>query len=65
VRTVADPEIEAALELARAALQRMGVSGPELTAISVGVRRRAYGTPSETAPASREPEAGEEPSAWG
>jgi voltage-gated potassium channel Kch len=40
---VADPELEAALELARAALARMGVSGPEQTAIATGLRRRAYG----------------------
>jgi monovalent cation:H+ antiporter-2, CPA2 family len=44
-RGVADPEVEAALELARAALQRMGVSSQELAAISVGIRRRSYGTP--------------------
>jgi CPA2 family monovalent cation:H+ antiporter-2 len=43
VARVADPEVEAALELARAALQRMGVSGPELAAIVLGLRRRAYG----------------------
>jgi CPA2 family monovalent cation:H+ antiporter-2 len=40
---VADPEVEAALELTRAGLQRMGVSGPELAAIVLGARRRAYG----------------------
>ncbi len=40
---VADPEAEAALELARHALQRMGVSGPELTAIVTGLRRDVYG----------------------
>ncbi len=40
---VADPEAEAALELARHALQRMGVSGPELAAIVIGLRRDAYG----------------------
>jgi CPA2 family monovalent cation:H+ antiporter-2 len=39
----ADPEAEAAFELARHALQRMGVSGPELTAIVTGLRRDAYG----------------------
>jgi CPA2 family monovalent cation:H+ antiporter-2 len=39
---LADPESEAALELARHALQRMGVSGPELTAIVNGLRRDAY-----------------------
>ncbi len=43
VRRVADPEIEAALELARASLARMGVSGPEQTAITLGIRRRVYG----------------------
>ena len=40
---VADPEAEAAFELARHALQRMGVAGPELTAIVTGLRRDAYG----------------------
>jgi CPA2 family monovalent cation:H+ antiporter-2 len=40
---VADPEAEAAFELARHALQRMGVSGPELTGIVTGLRRDAYG----------------------
>jgi monovalent cation:H+ antiporter-2, CPA2 family len=49
-RTVADPEVEAALELARAALQRLGVSGPELAAITMGVRRRTYGTNDPTVP---------------
>lgn len=43
VRRVADPEAEAAFELARHALQRMGVSGPELNAIVVGLRRDYYG----------------------
>jgi CPA2 family monovalent cation:H+ antiporter-2 len=43
VARVADPEVEAAVELARAALHRMGVSGQELTAIVLGLRRRAYG----------------------
>jgi CPA2 family monovalent cation:H+ antiporter-2 len=43
VTRVADPEIEAALELARAALGRMGVSGPEQTAVLLGLRRRTYG----------------------
>ncbi len=42
-RRVADPEAEAAFELARHALQRMGVSGPELTAIVAGLRRESYG----------------------
>jgi CPA2 family monovalent cation:H+ antiporter-2 len=40
---MADPEAEAAFELARHALQRMGVSGPELTGIVTGLRRDAYG----------------------
>lgn len=44
VTRLADPEIEAAIELARASLARMGVSGPEQTAIAVGMRRRAYGS---------------------
>ncbi len=43
VARLADPEVEAALELARAALARMGVSGPEQTGITTGLRRRAYG----------------------
>jgi CPA2 family monovalent cation:H+ antiporter-2 len=43
VRRVADPEVEAALELARAALHGMGVSGPEQVAVLRGLRRRAYG----------------------
>jgi CPA2 family monovalent cation:H+ antiporter-2 len=45
VARLADPELEAALELARAALARMGVSGPEQTAVTTGLRRRAYGDP--------------------
>jgi voltage-gated potassium channel Kch len=40
---VADPEAEAAFELARHALQRMGVSGPELSGIVTGLRRDVYG----------------------
>lgn len=40
---VADPEVETALELTGTGLQRMGVSGPELAAIVLGARRRAYG----------------------
>jgi CPA2 family monovalent cation:H+ antiporter-2 len=43
VSRLADPEIEAAIELARASLARMGVSGPEQTAVTVGLRRRYYG----------------------
>ncbi len=40
---VADPDAEAAFELARHALQRMGVSGPELIGIVTGLRKDAYG----------------------
>lgn len=40
---LADPEVEAALELARAALARMGVSGPEQAAVTLSLRRHAYG----------------------
>jgi CPA2 family monovalent cation:H+ antiporter-2 len=40
---VADPEAEAAFELARHALGRMGVAGPELAAILAGLRRDSYG----------------------
>jgi CPA2 family monovalent cation:H+ antiporter-2 len=43
VGRLADPDVEAGLELARHALQRMGVSGPELQAILAGLRRDAYG----------------------
>jgi CPA2 family monovalent cation:H+ antiporter-2 len=42
-RRMADPEAEAAFELARHALQRMGVSGPELIGITAGLRRDVYG----------------------
>jgi CPA2 family monovalent cation:H+ antiporter-2 len=52
---VADPELEAALELARAALQRMGVSGPEQAAIATGLRRRAYGELEDRGAMGREP----------
>jgi monovalent cation:H+ antiporter-2, CPA2 family len=45
VSRLADPEIEAAIELARASLARMGVSGPEQAAVTVGLRRRYYGDP--------------------
>jgi CPA2 family monovalent cation:H+ antiporter-2 len=48
VARLADPEVEAALELARAALARMGVSGPEQVAIANGLRRRAYGDRGDT-----------------
>lgn len=51
VRRVADPEVEAGVELARHALQRMGVSGPELAAIASGLRRSQYGP--EPAPGGR------------
>jgi CPA2 family monovalent cation:H+ antiporter-2 len=40
---IADPDAEAAFELARHALQRMGVSGPELVGIVTGLRRDVYG----------------------
>ncbi|MFP5343782.1 MAG: cation:proton antiporter [Candidatus Limnocylindria bacterium] len=40
---VADPEAEAAFELARHALQRMGVSSAELSGIVSGLRRDVYG----------------------
>lgn len=43
VHRVADPEVEAGVELARHALQRMGVSGAELAAITSGLRRSQYG----------------------
>ena len=43
VRRMADPEVEAGVELARHALQRMGVSGTELAAIASGMRRAQYG----------------------
>ena len=43
VTRLADPEIEAAIELARASLARMGVSGPEQAAVTIGLRRRHYG----------------------
>jgi CPA2 family monovalent cation:H+ antiporter-2 len=55
VARVADPEVEAALELARAALHRMGVSGPEQVAVLRGLRRRAYGTPGPAVPGGDEP----------
>ena len=42
-RRLADPEAEAAFELTLHALQRMGVSGPELTGIVTGLRRDVYG----------------------
>jgi CPA2 family monovalent cation:H+ antiporter-2 len=42
-RRLTDPEVEAGVELARHALQRMGVSGTELAAIASGLRRAQYG----------------------
>jgi CPA2 family monovalent cation:H+ antiporter-2 len=53
VTRLADPEVEAALELARAALARMGVSGPEQAAITLSLRRRAYGDLSGPPPGRR------------
>jgi CPA2 family monovalent cation:H+ antiporter-2 len=43
VGRLADPEAEVAFELARHALQRMGVSAPEVTGILSGLRRDTYG----------------------
>jgi CPA2 family monovalent cation:H+ antiporter-2 len=43
VGRLADPEAEVAFELSRHALQRMGVSGPEVTGILSGLRRDVYG----------------------
>jgi CPA2 family monovalent cation:H+ antiporter-2 len=56
VRRVADPEVEAGVELARHALQRMGVSGPELAAIATGLRRSQYGP--DPGPPRRPPASG-------
>lgn len=42
VHHLADPDNEAAIDLARHALQRMGVSGPELAAMTSNLRRDAY-----------------------
>ena len=42
-RRLADPAVEAGVELARHTLQRMGVSGPELAAIASGLRHAQYG----------------------
>jgi CPA2 family monovalent cation:H+ antiporter-2 len=42
VQRLASPEAEAAFELARHALQRMGVSAPELAAITARLRKEAY-----------------------
>lgn len=52
VRRLADPEVEAGVELARHTLQRMGVSGAELAAIASGLRRAQYG-PDPGPPAGR------------
>jgi CPA2 family monovalent cation:H+ antiporter-2 len=43
VGRLSDPEAEVAFELARHALQRMGVSGPEVSGILSGLRRDTYG----------------------
>ena len=56
VARLADPELEAALELTRATLARMGVSGPEQTAITTGLRRRAYGDLVDSGAALRSPD---------
>jgi monovalent cation:H+ antiporter-2, CPA2 family len=58
VRRVADPEAEAAFELGRTALQRMGVSSAELNAIVVGLRRDAYGPTSTLAPSLGDTDSG-------
>jgi monovalent cation:H+ antiporter-2, CPA2 family len=59
VARLADPDVEAALELARATLARMGISGPEQTAITTGLRRRAYGDLTDAGAALKGP--GESP----
>jgi K+:H+ antiporter len=61
VSRVADPELEAALELARASLARMGVSGPEQTAVVLGLRRRTYGDAAGSSPRSGSEERGPAP----
>jgi CPA2 family monovalent cation:H+ antiporter-2 len=43
VDRLSDPEAEAAIELARHALSRMGVSSQELASVVVGLRRDIYG----------------------
>jgi CPA2 family monovalent cation:H+ antiporter-2 len=43
VDRLADPDAEAAIELARHALARMGVSSQELSSVVVGLRRDLYG----------------------
>ena len=58
VRRIADPDLEAALELTRASLARMGVSGPEQTAVVLGVRRRTYGAAAGSSPGSGSEERG-------
>jgi monovalent cation:H+ antiporter-2, CPA2 family len=55
VARLADPEVEAALELARATLARMGISGPEQAAITTGIRRRAYGDLTDAGAAMKGP----------
>ena len=61
VTRLADPEIEAAIELARASLARMGVSGPEQTAITVGIRRRYYGSGERQFGGTPDPRSTDEP----
>ncbi len=61
VSRVADPELEAGLELTRASLARMGVSGPEQTAIVLGIRRRTYGVAAGAASSSGSEERGPTP----
>ena len=58
---LADPEIEAAIELARASLARMGVSGPEQAAITIGIRRRYYGSGERQFGGNPDPRSTEEP----
>jgi CPA2 family monovalent cation:H+ antiporter-2 len=43
VDRLSDPEAEAAIELARHALARMGVSSKELSGVAIGLRRDLYG----------------------
>jgi CPA2 family monovalent cation:H+ antiporter-2 len=63
VTRLADPEIEAAIELARASLARMGVSGPEQAAITMGIRRRYYSPGERQFGGSADPRSTEEPGA--
>jgi CPA2 family monovalent cation:H+ antiporter-2 len=61
-RRLADPEVEAGVELARHSLQRMGVSGTELAAIASGLRRSQYGPdPGPRRPAAPSDRALDEP----